>query len=191
MTDHTPAPDYPLDDVLVVQTVEQFAAIGNATRQTILGLLLQRAATTSQLATALGQAKGTIGHHLKVLDAAGLIHVVRTRQVRAITEKYYGRVARTLNFQPPATATAEQVVILQQAINEFSPSPPADRLPVFAIRHARIPAAQARTFADRLVALVDEFEQAGHVDAPLHAVVAGVYRTAWPALPPAADEEEQ
>jgi len=191
MTDHTPSPDYALADVLVVHTAEQFAAIGNATRQKILGLLLQRAATTSQLATALAQAKGTIGHHLKVLEAAALIHVVRTRQVRAMTEKYYGRVARTLNFQPPVEAAAEHVVILQQAINEFTTSPPADCLPVFAIRHARIPAAQARAFADRLVALVDEFEQAGHADAPLHAVVAGVYRTDWPALPSTSDEEER
>ena len=38
--------------------------------------------------------KGTVGHHLKVLERAGLVHVVRTRQVRALTEKYYGRVAR-------------------------------------------------------------------------------------------------
>ena len=38
--------------------------------------------------------KGTVGHHLKVLERAGLVRVVRTRRVRAVTEKYYGRVAR-------------------------------------------------------------------------------------------------
>ena len=38
--------------------------------------------------------QGTVGHHLKVLERGGLVRVVRTRQVRALTEKYYGRVAR-------------------------------------------------------------------------------------------------
>jgi DNA-binding transcriptional ArsR family regulator len=43
--------------------------------------------------------KGTVGHHLKVLERAGLVHVVRTRRVRAVTEKYYGRVARLFLYQ--------------------------------------------------------------------------------------------
>ena len=57
-------------------------------------MLRERAASTSELAVALEAPKGTVGHHLKVLESAGLIHVVRTRKVRALTEKYYGRVAR-------------------------------------------------------------------------------------------------
>ena len=43
--------------------------------------------------------KGTVGHHLKVLETAGLVRVVRTRQVRALTEKYYGRVARLFELK--------------------------------------------------------------------------------------------
>ena len=43
--------------------------------------------------------KGTVGHHLKVLEKAGLVRVVRTRQVRALTEKYYGRVARLFELK--------------------------------------------------------------------------------------------
>jgi hypothetical protein len=42
----------------------------------------------------VGLAKGTVAHHLKVLERAGLIRVVRTRRVRALTENIYGRVAR-------------------------------------------------------------------------------------------------
>ena len=57
-------------------------------------LLRERAASTTELATVLETPKGTVGHHLKVLESAGLIRVVRTRQVRALTEKFYGRVAR-------------------------------------------------------------------------------------------------
>jgi DNA-binding transcriptional ArsR family regulator len=50
--------------------------------------------STTELAEAVGLAKGTVAHHLKVLEAAGLVKVVRTRQVRALTESFYGRVAR-------------------------------------------------------------------------------------------------
>jgi DNA-binding transcriptional ArsR family regulator len=56
--------------------------------------LRERAASTTELAAELRLAKGTIGHHLKVLEEAGLVRVVRTRQVRAMTERFYGRVAR-------------------------------------------------------------------------------------------------
>lgn len=59
-----------------------------------MALLRERAATTTELAEAVGLAKGTVAHHLKVLETAGLVRVVRTRQVRALTESFYGRVAR-------------------------------------------------------------------------------------------------
>jgi len=63
-------------------------------RLEIVALLRERAATTTELAGEIGLAKGTIAHHLKVLEAARLVKVVRTRRVRALTESFYGRVAR-------------------------------------------------------------------------------------------------
>ena len=60
----------------------------------IVALLRERAATTTELAGQVGLAKGTVAHHLKVLEGAGLVKVVRTRRVRALTESFYGRVAR-------------------------------------------------------------------------------------------------
>jgi DNA-binding transcriptional ArsR family regulator len=93
-------PDYEFShDILEVRDPEQFKAVGDPTRSKIISLLTEKAATTSQLAEALGQPKGSIGHHLKVLEKVGLIRVVRTRQVRAITEKYYGRTARLFDFR--------------------------------------------------------------------------------------------
>ena len=95
----TEFPDYELDDVLVVQDPKQLRALGDFTRGRIVGLLGQRAASTTELAAALDMPKGTVGHHLKVLEKAGLVRVVRTRQVRALTEKYYGRVARLFELK--------------------------------------------------------------------------------------------
>ena len=73
---------------------KQLRALGDALRARIVMLLRERAASTTELAAVLETPKGTVGHHLKVLEQAGLIRVVRTRQVRALTEKFYGRVAR-------------------------------------------------------------------------------------------------
>ena len=36
---------------------------------------------------------------LATLESAGLVHVVRTRQVRAVTEKFYGRTAKLFLFE--------------------------------------------------------------------------------------------
>ena len=113
--------DYELDDILEVRRPDQFRAVGDPTRQRIISLLSERAATTSQLAKALGQPKGSVGHHLKVLEEAGLIRVVRTRQVRAITEKYYGRTARFFEFMHGEGDLAREPTLhlLRQVMNEY------------------------------------------------------------------------
>ena len=94
-----PSVDYEADDVLVVREPEQLRALGDDLRSKIAFLLRDRAYSTTELAEKLGLPKGTVGHHLKVLEKAGLVRVVRTRQVRALTEKYYGRVARLFVFK--------------------------------------------------------------------------------------------
>ena len=89
-----PQPDYEADDILVVSETEQLRALADDVRLRIVALLRERAASTTELAEQVGLAKGTIAHHLKVLEGAGLVRVVRTRRVRALTESFYGRVAR-------------------------------------------------------------------------------------------------
>ena len=80
--------------MLVVEAPQQLRALADPLRGRIITLLRQRAASTTELASVLDTPKGTVGHHLKVLEKAGLVRVVRTRKVRALTEMYYGRVAR-------------------------------------------------------------------------------------------------
>jgi DNA-binding transcriptional ArsR family regulator len=89
-----PLPDYEADDILVVAETEQLRALADDVRLGIVAILRERAATTTELAEQVGLAKGTVAHHLKVLESAGLVKVVRTRRVRAMTESFYGRVAR-------------------------------------------------------------------------------------------------
>src|SRR5690349_23426027 len=87
-------PDYELADRIALTEPSQVKALSHPVRTTILHLLHERAATVSELAGALERPKSTIAHHVKVLTDAGLVQVVRTRRVRAIEERFYGRTAR-------------------------------------------------------------------------------------------------
>jgi DNA-binding transcriptional ArsR family regulator len=183
--------DYELDDILEVRRPDQFRAVGDPTRQKIISLLSERAATTSQLAEALGQPKGSVGHHLKVLEEAGLIRVVRTRQVRAITEKYYGRTARFFEFMHGEGDLAREPTLhlLRQVMNEYV-APESEDWPddVLTLRHARIPASRAEEFSKRVLELADEFTDLETVPGErVFGLVAGVFLTDLPELP---DEEE-
>lgn len=184
MADQKGYPDYELAEVLEVGRPEQFRAVGDVTRQRIISLLSERAATTSQLAEALGQPKGSVGHHLKVLEEAGLIRVVRTRRVRAVTEKYYGRAARLFKFLDVEEAEGGgPFMFFRQAMEErVSAEDPS--VEVSTLRHARIPAEKAREFSARVMELADEF--AGMETTPgekVYGFVVGVYLTDLPELP--------
>ena len=194
LTDHTTYPDYELADALELTTPEHFKAISDPTRQKLLGMLGQQALTTKQLAEMLEQPKGTIGHHLKVLEAAGLIQVVRTRPVRAITEKYYGRVARHFRTSSDVLATLQADteptqpvlgLVLRQALGEMARTTDPDNPSTSLIFHARVSAAEVRQFALRLEALAEEFRQRAVPGEQVYGFVASIYLTNWPEVPPA------
>jgi DNA-binding transcriptional ArsR family regulator len=73
------------------------AALADEFRVSLLALIRERPASTTELARRLGRPKGTVGYHLKVLERAGLVRVIRTRRVRAVTEKFYGAIAEDLS----------------------------------------------------------------------------------------------
>src|SRR5689334_3494477 len=87
-------PDYELADRIALTRPDQVRAISHPLRNTILQLLHERAATVTELATAVQRPKSTVAHHVAVLTRNGLLQVVRTRRVRAIEERFYGRTAR-------------------------------------------------------------------------------------------------
>ncbi len=187
-----PGPDYDLDDTVELTRPDQLHALGNPLRFTILGLLSERAATTSQLADALQRPRGTIGHHLKVLEAAGLVRVVRTRAVRALTEKYYGRVARMSVLVDCADDSGlGRGLALRQALAEITDRPAGADTPSLTIRHARISATTAQAFMARLDELADDFELDAEAGAPVYGFVAGLYETDWPSLPEDAADDER
>jgi DNA-binding transcriptional ArsR family regulator len=186
------SPDYELDDVLVVDQPDRLRALAEPTRATIVTLLNQRAASTTELAQALSSPKGTVGHHLKVLEKAELVRVVRTRQVRALTERYYGRVARlfvlkTADALPDELrGSAIRALMLRQAADEALASGAADN-DTSAFVHVRISPADVTRFQRRLNRLVADFHSAADPDGDMHALAFALFPSSV-VLPPPVDD---
>jgi DNA-binding transcriptional ArsR family regulator len=184
------SPDYDADDVLVVEDPKQLRALGDSTRGRIIALLNQRAASTTELAAALGMPKGTVGHHLKVLEQAGLVRVVRTRQVRALTEKYYGRVARlfqlkTVGTEPDLGGGALAAMLLRHAADEALAAG-GEKAGEVAVRRVRLTEDDVRRFKRRLLRLFGDFEAADDPEGELH-LLSFAFFPSGSALPAADD----
>lgn len=166
---------------------EQARLLTEPTRSEIIRLLAQRPATTSQLAQTLGRPRGSMGHHLKALEAAGIIRVVRTRKVRALTEKYYGRVADTYLF--PEMEGEEMPPLLAEALADMRSSL---RGPVgfLTLRHSGLSEDDATLFELRLLELAEEFATQEPSGDQVFGLVIGLYPTARPSLPANDDKEE-
>ena len=184
-------PDYELDDVLVVEDPKQLRALGDTLRSRIVMLLRDRAASTTELAGVLETPKGTVGHHLKVLEQAGLVRVVRTRKVRALTEKYYGRVARLFLLKGEESLPKElrggmlATMMLRQAADELIAA--GDDGATSALVHVRLTAARRRRFEERLNRLVADFQRADDGKGIRHALGYALFRAPTP-LPPRGDD---
>jgi DNA-binding transcriptional ArsR family regulator len=176
-----PVADYEADDVLVVSEVEQLRALGDDLRTKLVVLLRERARSTSDLAEELEMPKGTVGHHLKVLEKAGLIRVVRTRQVRAVTEKYYGRVARLFVVKSedyPDAGRAFAAAGLRQAADELRSG--NEERSTFGLLHARLTPEDARRLTRRLERLADEFRASETEDAEQYGFAFAFYPSEAP-----------
>ncbi len=180
-------PDYDLDDTLELTSPVQVQAIGNRLRTTILGLLHERAATVTELAMAVGRPKSTVAYHVSVLLGAGLVGVVRTRRVRAIEERYFGRTARMFYVGVGPSPRDEALPLdfndFDVAAKESQRAYQAHQLRSF-IRHARIPPERAGAFWTEAMALVDEFDRLPRSGAIVYGFSVGIYPIpGYPVLP--------
>ena len=190
MADHK-APDYELEATLQFERPEQYRALFEDTRLRIVDLLLERAATTTELAEVLEKPKGTVGHHVGVLEEAGLIHVVRTEKVRAIEAKYYGRTARTylLGDKTNPGVDVARGHFINTALNEYGSVIDEDSgLPGSTLRYARIPVERAQEWAQRLFDLAEEFTASTRGGETTYGLLVAMYPTDRPHLP---DKEKE
>ena len=181
-------PGYDLDERIRLTTPAQHKALGHPLRHTMVGLLGQRSASISQLAEALGELKGTVSHHIHVLERAGLIRVVSTRRVRGVVERSYGRVARRFEMPDPPTGPGRRP-LLELAARELDETD-SEHAGTWYQRVRLTPEARVafrakvEAFAMEVVAELEEADTPGE---PVWALLVGLHPTSVPSLPPADD----
>ena len=166
--------DYEAADTLLVSDSAQLRAMADPFRTRLIQLLRDRARSTQEISEELTVPKGTVGHHLKVLESAGLIRVVRTRKVRAVTEKFYGRTARLFLYQTedPADGRAISAVTLRQAANEVDLAP---LVAGFGLVRARLSEKEIDRFERRVKKLMDDFRGADKPGGTPSSLTAGIW----------------
>lgn len=187
-------PDYDLADGLALEDPAQYRALFEETRQEIIQLLSERAATITELAAALDKPKGTVGHHMQVLADAGLVRVVRTEKVRALQAKYWGRTARIFFYERVGEAVGHGQKLLERSATEVGRieamlAAGEDVAGVVDVnrRDVRVPHERAAEFRGRLADLLVEFAEEPRVGDSTYAVVFGVFPSSAAALPDRAD----
>jgi DNA-binding transcriptional ArsR family regulator len=151
---------------LIVSGAKQYKALGDPLRVRILELIQHQPRTAKQLAGLLERPPGTVGHQLRVLEAAGLAQVVARRLVKGIVAKYYARTAHIFLVEPPQGLSAEQSpgdVRLQRARDELAESLTALGVEAYfgyegspEFFHVRLSSERARVYRDRLSALTTD-----------------------------------
>lgn len=179
-------PDYELSDRMTLNSPDQVKAIGHPLRTMILQLLHERAATVTELAEAVERPKSTVAHHVEVLTRNGLLRVVRTRKVRAIEERFYGRTARMFRVATEPSPAGKEMPgdfnDFEVAARESAAAFEQGELWGF-IRHARITEDQASRFWERMAELVGDFDRLPRSGETTYGCAIGLYPTNYPTLP--------
>jgi molybdate-binding protein/DNA-binding HxlR family transcriptional regulator len=68
---------------------EQIKVLADARRLKILRLLMAQPATLTQLAASLKESPAWVRHHIKALEAGGLVELAEVRTTGTVTEKFY------------------------------------------------------------------------------------------------------
>jgi DNA-binding transcriptional ArsR family regulator len=183
------APDYELDDTRLITTANELKSAFHPFRGVLLDLLLERAASVRELAEAVGRPPSTVAYHVDALVEAGLVDVVRTRRVRAVEERLYGRTARIFvvgRIQPEQVGSITNLLV--EAAAESVRAHEADELRAI-VRHARIAQDRLPDFWARVTALASEFSSRAPSGDATYTFVAGLFPNDRPSLGPPSDRD--
>lgn len=177
--------DYELADEIAADTPARLKALGDPLRQLILDLVLERSMTVTELAERVQRPRGSVAHHVGLLLDVGLLQVTRTRKVRAMDERFYGRTARTINFPSHAHDGDLPFFADARAVADME-AMAADVPTTFTMRSVRIPDEVAQEFCDRVLALALDLSRTARGGTREYALIAGLFPTTRPVAPPSA-----
>lgn len=182
------------DRVLELSTTQQISAATGLTRSKLLVILADGQACVSELADMLSMPRGTVAYHLRVLEEAGLVYVASTRRVRAVTKRYYARVARRFVIEHRSASGGSAMAAVREFLAEYGGDVRSATECAPSIRRLSMPLDRATEFIDRLDQLTAEFAAAQPGDAGSRpvGVIAGAFwltgrdpsaegATQWPA----------
>lgn len=88
-----------MNDIRLLHTYPPIKALADPQRLAILQFLIAKPATLTQLAAQLHHSPAWVRHHLKRLEAVGLVEFIKTRKQGRQTERYYRAVAGAFLIQ--------------------------------------------------------------------------------------------
>lgn len=174
-------PEIPLH--LTISTEQQFKAISDIARSRIVGVIQYQPLTAKQIAQRLRATPGAIGHHLRVLEEAGLVKVVARRITRGIVASYYTRSARIFDYElpPEVSGFSANLDIAAKAHAELIDSAVSyeiDPLYCDAFPHARLSHERALDYQKRFMALIDELvEETPDPDGEVYGIFFGIFKS--------------
>ncbi|MYZ10024.1 helix-turn-helix domain-containing protein [Streptomyces sp. SID2999] len=164
-----------LPEAFHVTTDEQLRAVSSLTRHRIMGVLRFEPATITQIAERVGLAKGSSSYHVRLLERAGLVRVVRTRKVRGVTERYYAMAARSVVLPDPGEGGPD--VLMRHAVADLEAAP-VDGERHVRMAHLRLTEGQFAELGARLEALAEEYRGLSDPSLPDASFVFALFRPA-------------
>ena len=113
--------DFKMVDCIVLSSDAAIRAYVHPVRMEILKRLGREELTLSQLATAMGTIPANLSRHIKHLEKAGLLKLVRTRDTGRNLEKYYRAGAKSFRVEQKGELkdkTATALGILRDNLDE-------------------------------------------------------------------------
>lgn len=95
-----------------ITSFEQIKLLSDPRRMEIVRLLMSEPATLSQLGRALGRHPAWVQHHIKALEAGGLVEIAEVRVNAGVTEKFYCARAGGFLLQEMVLPRSEKPVLV-------------------------------------------------------------------------------
>jgi len=143
-----------------LEGMEQVRAAADPFRMQILRALGREARSPKQVAVELGVPPSRIYHHVQVLEKAGLVEMVESRQKRGTVERIYRTTAES--FLAPADIFGDQAEASGQVVAErirLGTRPEAPFQPTTMHSAFRVTPKNAKRFHARLMAALAKLER--------------------------------
>jgi putative molybdopterin biosynthesis protein len=109
-----------MDSVQTLRAFDRIKLLADPRRMAILRLLMAAPATLTHLAQTLKQSPAWVRHHLKAMEAAGLVELTETRTTGRITEKFYRAAAGAFLLQELILPKGRKPAILFSGSHDLS-----------------------------------------------------------------------